>query len=100
MYRNRDRRTWRIYPYLIDVQAEVLDGLATRVVIPLIRASGPTQFPLMYLMPAVTLENRSYIAMSPQLTAVERSVLGARIGVLSTHSRAIDSAIGLLLHGF
>jgi toxin CcdB len=100
VYRNRDRRTWRIFPYLVDVQAEALDGLATRVVIPLARASGATQFPLMYLMPAVTLDNRSYIAVTPQLAAIERSVLGARVGALSTYSRSIESAIELLLRGF
>jgi len=100
VYRNRDRRTWRIYPYLVDVQAEVLDGLTTRVVIPLTRASGATRFPLMHLMPAVTLDNRSYVAMTPQLSAIERSALGARIGALSAHTRDVESAIGLLLHGF
>ena len=100
VYRNRDCRTWRIFPYLVDVQAEALDGLATRVVIPLTRASGATQFPLMYLMPAVTLNNHSYIAVTPQLAAIECSVLGARIGMLSTQSRGIESAIELLLHGF
>jgi toxin CcdB len=100
VYRNRDPRTWRIYPYLVDVQAEALDGLATRVVIPLTRASGATRFPLTYLMPAVTLDNRSYTAVTPQLTAIERSALGARIGALSTYSRSIESAIELLLRGF
>lgn len=100
VYRNRDRRTWRIYPYLVDVQAEPLSGLATRVVIPLTRASGATQFPLMHLMPAVSLESRTYLAVTPQLTAIERSVLGVRIGALSTPSRDIESAIEFLLHGF
>lgn len=100
MFRNRDRRTWRIYPYLVDVQAEALDGLATRVVIPLTRASGATQFPLAYLMPAISLENRSFVAVTPQLAAIERSALGARIGALGTHSRHIESAIGFLLRGF
>jgi toxin CcdB len=100
VYRNRDRRTWRIYPYLVDVQAEELNGLATRVVIPLTRASGATQFPLAYLMPAVRLEHRGYLALTPQLAAVERSALGVPVGALSTHSRDIESAIGFLLHGF
>jgi toxin CcdB len=100
VYRNRDCRTWRIFPYLVDVQAEALDGLATRVVIPLTRASGATQFPLTYLMPAVTLDNHSYIAVTPQLAAVECSVLGARVGALSTYSRGVESAIELLLRGF
>jgi toxin CcdB len=100
VYRNRDPRSWRIYPYLVDVQATALDGLATRVVVPLTRASGATQFPLLHLMSAVRLEDRSYIAVTPQLSAVERSALGARIGALSAHSRNIESAIGLLLRGF
>jgi toxin CcdB len=100
VYRNRDRRSWRVYPFLVDVQAEVLSGLATRVVIPLTRASGATQFPLAYLMPAVALENRRYAAVTPQLTAIERSALGPRVGALAAQAQDIETSLEFLLRGF
>ncbi|MBA2490825.1 MAG: CcdB family protein [Gammaproteobacteria bacterium] len=40
-YRNLSRKTSLTAPYLLDVQAEFLDMLATRVVVPLIAADKP-----------------------------------------------------------
>jgi len=100
VHRNRDPRSWRIYPYLVDVQSPAVDGLATRVVIPLSGASGAARFPLRYLMPAVTLDNRHYVAVTPQLTATECQALGPRVGTLSKESRDVESAIEILLYGF
>ena len=40
VYENQNQETNQANPYLLDVQAELLDNLATRVVVPLITASA------------------------------------------------------------
>jgi toxin CcdB len=39
VYENRNKQTHPSIPYLLDVQAGLLDTLATRVVVPLVTAS-------------------------------------------------------------
>lgn len=38
VYRNRNPRSRRSIPYLLDVQSDLLTALSTRVVVPLIKA--------------------------------------------------------------
>ena len=40
VYENTNPETRKTIPYLLDVQAELLDNLATRVVVPLVAASA------------------------------------------------------------
>jgi len=40
VHRNRDVHTRDLFPYLLDVQTDMLDRLATRVVAPLALAAG------------------------------------------------------------
>ena len=39
VYRNKNPRSRATFPYLLDVQSDLLDGLQTRVVIPLTKAA-------------------------------------------------------------
>jgi CcdB protein len=71
----------------VDVQADLLEDLETRAVIPLSSAIELTSFPLTYLTPAVMFEGRSYLLMTPRLTGMARADLGAHTqGVWPTSS--------------
>jgi toxin CcdB len=45
-YKNKNPRSKVTYPLLLDVQADLLDDLQTRIVIPLTKAPSLTKSPL------------------------------------------------------
>lgn len=45
VYRNKNARTKPIFPFLVDVQSDLLEDLQTRVVIPLSKAAALTKKP-------------------------------------------------------
>jgi len=85
--------------YLLDIQADLLSGLSTRVVVPLLpRDEVPP--PSKRLNPVFHV-GTDEVVMAPQLmAAVPRSALKTSIGNLSEHHDTIVSAIDFLMQGF
>ncbi len=100
VYRNKSPRSKSLYPFLVDVQSDLLDELQTRVVIPLTRASALVKKPLSNLTPALTLDGDTYVLMTPQLAGVARRDLGESTGSLAEQRQVIVAAIDFLLTGF
>jgi len=100
VYLNKNLRSRFLFPMLVDVQAELLKDLETRVVIPLVKKQAFTSFPLGLVMPTVELEGEAYMLMTPQLAGVSRTDLGPLTGSVAAHSRAISTAMDILLRGF
>ena len=100
VYRNRDRRTRRAYPLLVDVQTDLLQELDTRVVVPLTSAPSLVEFPLMNLMPTITFEGKPYVLVTPQLAGIAHARLGAHAGSVAAQGHAITSALEFMLRGF
>ncbi|HLY52373.1 MAG TPA: CcdB family protein [Steroidobacteraceae bacterium] len=100
VYRNENPGSSGEFPFLVDVQAELLEDLATRVVIPLAKAGELTGFPTQYLTPLIVFEGRSYALLTPQLAGISRDELGAPTGSLADQERVISTAIEFLLRGF
>ena len=100
VYRNESRHTNEIYPLLVEVQAELLNDLKTRAVIPLAKSDELTDFPLMYLTPSVTFAGETYVLMTPLLAGVALSELRSQLGSIADQERVIMTALSLLLQGF
>jgi toxin CcdB len=100
VYRNKSPRTKSTFPFLVDVQSDLLEQLQTRVVIPLTRTAGLARKPLSHLTPALKFDGESYILMTPQLAGVARSDLGAPAGSLAAERHAIVAAMDFLLTGY
>ena len=100
VYRNANAETSERFPFLVDVQAELLEDLRTRVVIPLSRAVALTRFPMAYLTPMVTFDGAAYLLMTPQLAGISRAELGPHAGSVADQERVIATAIGFLVRGF
>jgi toxin CcdB len=100
VHKNRNARTKVDVPFLLDVQADVLSILATRVVVPLYRleASGPK--PMARLTPVVRFQEKTLVAMVPELAGVARAALGPAVGDLAGSRTEIIQAMDLLLTGF
>jgi toxin CcdB len=85
-------------PYLLDVQANLLSELATRIVVPLIRA-GSFGRRATRLHPVFTICGQELVMATHLLSAVRRSSLGACIASLRDQHDVIIGAIDVLWSG-
>ena len=100
VYRNKNARTKATFPYLLDVQSNLLEDLQTRVVIPLSKAPTLTRKPVSQLTPILRFEGETYVLMTPELAGIARNELGPATGSLAEHRDAILAATDFLLTGF
>jgi toxin CcdB len=100
VYQNKYLRGSGFYPLLVDVQTELLQDLATRVVVPLARGSGFIDFPLSFVMPTIELEGERYVLMTPRLAGVSRSDLGPHVSSAEAHTQTISTALDFVFRGF
>jgi toxin CcdB len=100
VYRNDNPGSSEEFPFLVDVQADLLEELGTRVVIPLAKAVELTGFPMQYLIPVVAFQGRPYALLTPQLAGILREELGPQTGSLADQERVISAAIDFLMRGF
>jgi toxin CcdB len=100
VYRNKSPRTKSAFPFLVDVQSDLLEQLQTRVVIPLTKVAGLAKKPVSHLTPTLTFDGEAYVLMTPQLAGVARTDLGAPTGSVAEQRDAIVAALDFLLTGF
>ncbi len=87
--------------YFLDVQADLLSYLETRIVVPMIPADRHITMKANRLNPIFDIQGTSYLLMTPVMSVVHRSVLTNRVGTLaSEHHSITDDAIDFLLQGF
>jgi len=88
-------------PYLLDVQSDLLDGLDSRMVIPL---RGLKHFPEVKLStrltPVLTIEGEAFLLETPKLGAVPQRVLTSPVTSLTQERDQITAALDFLFEGF
>lgn len=85
--------------YLLDVQSDLIDGLATRLVIPVIPTSnGPQK--IKRLHPTVMIAGEEYLVATQLLAAVPKAELKNSIMNLIGRHDDISNAIFMAFHGF
>ncbi len=99
VYRNASAATRARIPYLLDVQSDLLDPLATRVVVPLCKPEVLSGKPAERLNPAFEIEGRKVLMLTPELAGVARKLLGDRVAGLAHERRAIIAALDLVFTG-
>ena len=87
------------YPLLLDVQADLLERLATRVVVPLVTAKRHGARPITRLNPVVKLEGKDYVVLFQELASIPTSALGDRVGSLADRRPELVAAVDLLFTG-
>jgi toxin CcdB len=98
VHRNANKGTREAFPYLLDVQADLLSGLRSRVVVPLMRP-GVIRSNVTRLNPAFSVEGKNTVMATPQLAAVPLSALGPRVTNLAERRAEIVGALDLLFTG-
>lgn len=99
LYANPDKGSARTYPYLLEVQADLLAALATTVVIPLSKPAIVGGRPMAGLNPVVSFDGREWVVMTQELAAMRRNALGPRRGDLRHLRGEVVAALDLLLTG-
>ncbi len=95
---NDNRDTNRYVPYLLILQAELFDGLATRVVAPLFPHSEYGQS-LDRLNPVINIKSAPYVLSIAELAGVPVNALGKRLASAAEHRLEIISALDFLITG-
>lgn len=98
-YRNHNPANQHI-PYLLDVQNDLLEGLDTRTVIPLIRESSFRGSGITTLTPKVTIHGETLLLLTPQMAGISKQLLTEEVSDLSDFRYEILAAINLLIEGF
>ena len=99
VFKNANASTREAIPYLLDVQAEVLSGLATRVVVPLYRQGAGVQT-ITRLTPVLSFQGEALVAMVPEMAGIPCRELGPLVGDLPATRGEMLAALDLLLTGF
>lgn len=97
VHRNLNRKTSRTIPYPLDVQADSLAVLATRVVVPLISADKVRA--ARRLNPEFTIGEHPVVMSTAELAGIPARVLGDKVASLKATRNEIVSALDLLFTG-
>lgn len=99
VYRNGSAAQAKRIPFVVDVQSDLLEHLATRVVVPL---GDPRQIegkPAKILNPAFVIEGRKVVMLTPELAGVPRKALGQKLAALADRRAEIIAALDLTFTG-
>lgn len=97
LYRNNNKQTRASYPYLLDIQAQLLQSLKTRLVVPAIICA--TGLAIDKLNPVFTLGDEKYLLLVQQMAGIPVANLGEPAADLSYLRAEIVAAIDILITG-
>lgn len=96
---NDNHETSSLFPFLLDVQAEMLGNLPTRVVVPLLLRSTISK-PIPILNPLLEIQQTEVIMSTPQLVGVQAHMLGTKVCSVKDKRDVIIAALDLLFTGY
>ena len=98
-YENPNKATKKTYPFLLDIQSNLLDDLRTTVVIPLCSTNQAGKAAISKLCPVLEINGKSFVALTQQIAGIDRKSLGKRAYDLSHYRPEIIAAIDFIISG-
>jgi toxin CcdB len=98
VYLNPNAATRKHIPYLLDVQADLLDTLATRVVVPLILADE-MGLAAKHLNPQFKIKGAAVVMSTAELAGIPNRSLGGKVASLKNKRDEIIAALDILFTG-
>jgi toxin CcdB len=98
VYLNPNAATRKAIPYLLDVQADLLDTLATRVVAPLVLAEE-MGLAAKHLNPQFKVKGTAVVMSTAELAGVSSRSLGDKVVSLKNKRDEIIAALDLIFTG-
>jgi toxin CcdB len=99
LYANPSKKSKQVYPLIVDVQNSIIDGLSTRLIIPLTRQKYLQNYTLTRLTPDIEYEGEVYLLLTPQLTSMPAHLLKEPIGTIKSLKNIIIDAIDFAVTG-
>ena len=91
----------RFAPLVVDVQANMLSAIATRVVVPLTDATELVELPLPRLKPLIEIDGVRYLFQAPDIGAIlARNLKNPIANVENQYRGDITRALDFLFQGF
>jgi toxin CcdB len=85
--------------YLLDVQADLLEDLTTRIVVPLVAQSAAPK-PLKRLNPVFTIGGKQFVMFTHLIGTVSTAALAEPRVSLADLGDQVDAALDMLFQGF
>ncbi len=98
VYINPNAASRKAIPYLLDVQADLLDALATRVVVPLVLAEEMGGVAKV-LNPEFKIKGSAVVMSTAELAGISCRSLGDKVASLKHKRDEIIAALDLLFTG-
>ncbi len=96
VYQNANAKTKKRVPYFVDLQNDLHNGLATRLVVPLVK----DLMPITHLNPVFIVEGESLVMATQEMAAVPRELCSTKVASLANRRDEIVAAIDFLVTGF
>ena len=98
VYENPNPTSRKTIPYLLDVQTDLLDSLATRVVVPLATVTTIPN-PGRHLNPVFSIGETKVVMSTAEIAGVSIKRLGTKISSLNEQRNVIVAALDFLITG-
>lgn len=99
LYKNENKSSKKIYPFLVDVQNDFLEELNSRIVIPLSPHNVLKKTNAEKLCPIIVIDEEQFVLLTHQMTSMPKSMLKKKVTTLENYRYDILSAIDFLITG-
>jgi toxin CcdB len=99
VYTNPSSRSREAYPFVVDIQNELISDITTRIVIPLGRLNHFRMEQMKKLTPLIEYENEQYILLTPQISSMSSKLLKDPIGSIASLRDQIIAALDFAFTG-
>lgn len=98
-YQNLNPASRQQFPYLLDIQSNLLDALRTTIVVPLSPAQRVAGMTMSKLNPVIEINGDRYTAITQDMAGMNRNQLGPEAGDLTLYRSEIIAAVDFVLSG-
>jgi|TARA_R110000868_G_scaffold23142_6_gene93882 toxin CcdB len=99
VYVNPSKKSRQAYPLVVDIQNPIIEGLSTRLVIPLTNQKYLQHRTLAKLTPDIEYAGEIYLLLTPQLTSMPAHLLKNPIGTVKSLRNIIVDSIDFAVTG-
>ena len=97
VYPNPSPRLRDVYPFVVDVQSDLLKALATRMVVPLAVTQLPAASLPRRLCPVVTVQEQSLMLVPFEAAPLDKRYLKAKVCSIREHANDIVAAMDAVM---
>lgn len=99
VFENPSPRTRNVYPYVVDIQSDLLGALATRLVVPLAITTLSAHDMPRRLCPVISVNDQPFMLVPFEAAPLDKRLLKTEITSIRERSHEIIAAMDTVLSG-